>query len=83
MKKLQKTTGALFFLLIFCSATSAADKTIMVIMNNSNDTLTPDVNRFEECLAGRKTGKDIIDGKEIDLSDFSMEPKSILIAEIN
>jgi hypothetical protein len=57
-------------------------KTVMVMMNNSGEKLTPDVGRFEECLSGRRIGKDIITGSDIDLTKFSLEPKSILIAEI-
>jgi neopullulanase len=57
-------------------------KTVMVMMNNSGEKLTPDVGRFEECLSGRRTGKDIITGSDIDLTKFSIEPKSVMILEI-
>jgi glycosidase len=57
-------------------------KTVMVIMNNSLEKLNPDVKRFEECLSGRRIGKDIITGNNVDLSKFSIEPKSVLIVEI-
>jgi hypothetical protein len=55
----------------------------MVMMNNSGEKLTPDVGRFEECLSGRRIGKDIITGSDIDLTKFSIEPKSVMILEIN
>jgi neopullulanase len=58
-------------------------KTIMVMMNNSEQKLTPDLNRFEECLSGRRKGKDVVTGNDIDLTKFSIEPKSVLIMEIN
>ena len=57
-------------------------KTVMVMMNNSGEKLAPDVGRFEECLSGRRVGKDIITGSDVDLSKFSIEPKSVLIVEI-
>jgi glycosidase len=57
-------------------------KTVMVMMNNSTEKVTPGMGRFEECLSGRRIGKDIITGKEIDLTNLSVEPKSVVIAEI-
>jgi glycosidase len=58
-------------------------KTVMVMMNNSGEELSPDFGRFEECLSGRRMGKDIITGKDVDLAKFFIEPKSVLIAEIH
>jgi hypothetical protein len=55
----------------------------MVMMNNSEEKLTPDVGRFEECLAGRRNGKDVITGTNVDLTKFSIESKSVIILEIN
>jgi hypothetical protein len=54
----------------------------MVMMNNSGEILTPDVGRFEECLSGRRNGKDVITGSDVDLTKISLEPKSVLIVEI-
>lgn len=59
-----------------------AKKTVMIMMNNSSEKLTPDIGRFEECLSGRRIGKDIITGSNVDLTKFSIEPKSVLIVEI-
>lgn len=52
------------------------------MMNNSGEKITPDMARFEECLSGRRIGKDIITGGDVDLNHFSIGPKSVLILEI-
>lgn len=57
-------------------------KTVMVMMNNSGEKLTPDVGRFEECLSGKRNGKDVITGGDVDLTKYSIEPKSVMILEI-
>jgi glycosidase len=57
-------------------------KTVMVMMNNSGEKLAPDVGRFDECLSGRRMGRDIITGMDVDLTKLSIEPKSVLIVEI-
>lgn len=57
-------------------------KTVMVMMNNSMEKLAPEIGRFEECLSGRRFGKDIITGNSIDLTNFSIEPKSVMLLEI-
>jgi glycosidase len=58
------------------------EKTVMVILNNSGHTSDVDVSRFEECLNGRRTGRDIMKGTEVDLHQLSLAPKSSLVLEI-
>ena len=58
-------------------------ETVMVIINNSNDTQTFKTNRFAENIQNYKTGNDILSGKTIDLkNDISIEGKSVLILEL-
>lgn len=58
-------------------------ETVMVVINNSNETQTFKTNRFAESIQNHQTGNDILSGKTIDLkSDFIIEGKSVLILEL-
>lgn len=57
---------------------------VMVLINNSQETTTIKTNRFQENILNFKTGKDVITDKIIDLTkEITLEPKSILILELN
>ena len=45
----------------------------MVILNNSDKPQTLHLNRFAESLAGFLRGKDVISGKELNLSTSTLE----------
>jgi glycosidase len=59
-------------------------KSVMVVMNNSTKSQSVKTNRFQESIQNYKTGKDIMNGKTVDLkNDITMESKSVLILELN
>ena len=58
-------------------------KTVMVVMNNSNDNHTIKTNRFQENIKTHKTGKDILTETSYDLSnEITIAGKSVLILEL-
>ncbi|MBN1790704.1 MAG: glycoside hydrolase family 13 protein [Bacteroidales bacterium] len=59
-----------------------AEKTVMVILNNSGDQRTLDMTRFEECLKGARTGKDIVTNKTVQLEGLKVEGKSAMVLEV-
>ncbi|OYQ32222.1 alpha-amlyase [Flavobacterium cyanobacteriorum] len=59
-------------------------ETVMVVMNNSNESRTFKTGRFAEGIKNYKTGKDVLTGKSLTLvNDITIEPKSVLILELN
>jgi len=61
----------------------ATEETVMVVINNSNETQTFKTNRFAENIQNHQTGTDILSGKSIDLkNDISLEGKSVLVLEL-
>jgi glycosidase len=61
-----------------------AKESVMVVMNNSNESRTFKTGRFAESIKNYKTGKDVLTGKSINLAaDMVMEPKSVWILELN
>jgi neopullulanase len=60
------------------------DKTIMVITNNNTNSREVLTARFVEMLAPFKTGKDVITGKEYDITRaIEISDKSVLLLELN
>lgn len=58
-------------------------ESVMVLINNSNDTRTVKTNRFQENIGNFKTGKDVITDQIIAITnEISLEPKSVLILEL-
>jgi len=58
-------------------------ESIMVVINNSNETQTFKTNRFAENIQNHQSGKDVLTGKDLDLkSEVSIEAKSALILEL-
>ena len=58
-------------------------ESVMVVINNSNETQTFKTNRFAESIQNYQTGKDILYGKTIDLNnDIAIEGKSVLVLEL-
>ena len=58
-------------------------ESVMVIINNSNETQTFKTNRFAENIQNHQTGNDILSEKTIDLKkDIAIERKSVLILEL-
>lgn len=59
------------------------NKSVMVIMNNSETDQTLKTNRFQENIGNYKTAKDVLTEKTFDLeNDITIEPKSVLILEL-
>ncbi|HJZ40747.1 MAG TPA: glycoside hydrolase family 13 protein [Bacteroidales bacterium] len=58
------------------------EKTIMVVLNNSGNKKLFDTARFEECLNGRRKGKDILTDEILQLEGLEVEPKTALVLEI-
>ena len=58
-------------------------KTVMVVVNNSDNNQAIKTNRFQENIEKFSTGKDILSSKTIDLKqDLTIESKSVLILEL-
>ena len=58
-------------------------ESVMVLINNSNETRTVNTNRFEENIGKFTTGKDVITEKIFDLkNEIILEPKSVFILEL-
>lgn len=61
-----------------------ADDTVMVIMNNSNDKKTVATDRFKENIKNFTSGKEVITEQTFDITkEVTLEPKSVLILELN
>lgn len=59
-------------------------ESVMVMMNNNTESKTIKTNRFAESTGGYKNGKDVLSGKLVSLmGDVTIEPKSVLILELN
>lgn len=60
-----------------------ATQKVMVVMSQNETAKTLKINRFAESLKGAKKGKEIMTGKEIDLSDsIELAPMSVMIIEV-
>jgi hypothetical protein len=59
-----------------------AEKTIMVILNNADGQVSLDTARFEECLKGKHTGRDITSSRVMDIGSLNLEAKTALVLEI-
>jgi glycosidase len=58
-------------------------ESVMVVINNSNETQTFKTNRFAENIQNHQSAIDILSGKNIDLkNDISIEGKSVLVLEL-
>jgi len=57
-------------------------KTVMVVLNNSDVQRSLDIKRFEECLKGARSGKDVLTGVTIDLNNLQISKKEALILEL-
>jgi glycosidase len=60
-----------------------SNETVMVLLNNSNETHKINTNRFKENIKNFKTGKDVISELTFDITnEINVEPKSVLILEL-
>ena len=60
-----------------------AKESVMVLINNSNETKVINTNRFAENIGNYKTGKDVITEQSIAVTnEITLEPKSVLILEL-
>ena len=58
-------------------------ESVMVVINNSNETQTFKTNRFAENIQNHQSGMDILSGKTIDLkNDIAIDGKSVLVLEL-
>ena len=58
-------------------------ESVMVVINNSNETQTFKTNRFAENIQNHQSGIDILSGKTIDLkNDIAIDGKSVLVLEL-
>jgi glycosidase len=56
---------------------------VMVLINNSNETRAINTTRFTENIGNHKTGNDVITEQNIDVTkEITLEPKSVLILEL-
>lgn len=60
------------------------DAAVMVILNKNFEEKSIDTNRFKEVIAGYKTGKEIISGKQLtDISKIAVPARSAVIVELS
>ncbi|MGO4817803.1 glycoside hydrolase family 13 protein [Flavobacterium sp. W22_SRS_FP1] len=60
-----------------------AEKTVMVLINNSHDHQTIKTNRFQENIKNYQNGKDILTDNSYDIStEIAIDSKSVLILEL-
>jgi glycosidase len=59
-----------------------AEKTVMVVLNNSANRITLDTKRFEECISGVKMAKDVITGQAVNLADCQVDAKMAMVLEL-
>lgn len=58
-------------------------ESVMVVVNNSNESRTFGTKRFAENLNGYKSGTDIVTGKSVNVTgDITIEPKSVMVLEL-
>jgi neopullulanase len=58
-------------------------RTLMCIYNGNDKSFDMDLTRFDECIKGRTSGRDIISEKNIQLKNtLTLEPKSTLLIEL-
>jgi len=57
-------------------------KKVMVALNHSDSKKSLDVSRFNECLNGASTGRNIITGEDIQLIGLTLDAEEALILEI-
>lgn len=61
-----------------------AQKTVMVVVNNSDKNQTIKTKRFQENIQNFNTGTDVLTGKSVDLkTDMNIDSKSVLLLELN
>jgi len=58
------------------------EKTILVCINNSIESVKPEMERYEEILKGRRTGMDVLLQTPVDLTELELQPKQSIIVEI-
>lgn len=59
------------------------NQSVMVIVNNTNESQSIKTKRFQESIQNYTSGKDILSDKSIDLkSDITLEGKSVLVLEL-
>jgi len=58
------------------------EKTVMVVLNNTEVKVSLDTERFAAYLNGKSTGRDIITGQTIGISSLQLEPKAALVIEL-
>lgn len=61
---------------------TTANDCVMVVINNNADKQTLDSARYAERLANYATGKDIISGSNVDLSNISVDGKTAMVIEL-
>jgi len=58
-------------------------ESVMVVINNSNESKTFGTARFGESLKNYKSGTDVVTGKAVNVTgDITMEPKSAIVLEL-
>ena len=58
-------------------------ESVMIVINNSNESQTFKTNRFAENIQSHQAGNDILSGKTIDLkNEITLEAKSVLVLEL-
>ncbi|MEN8224041.1 MAG: glycoside hydrolase family 13 protein [Bacteroidota bacterium] len=61
------------------------EEAVMIVLNNNNSQISmPGLNRFDECLEGRRKAREVISELNIeDLQEYVLPPKSASILEIS
>ncbi len=68
---------------IYVYARSYGGKTVLVMMNGTDKSVTGSTERYKEVLNAKTTGKDVFTGKTIGLDkEISLSPREVLVLEI-
>ncbi len=57
-------------------------KTVMVVMNMSNNSQELSMARFDECLKGARQARDVVSGKTWNLDDLKVDSHGVFVLEI-
>lgn len=57
-------------------------KTVMVVMNMSNNSQVLSMTRFDECLKGERQARDVVSGKTLDLDHLKVDGHGVFVLEI-
>lgn len=68
---------------VYAYTRSTGNQSAFVLVNNNDKPVTIQTTRYQEALSGYKSGKDIISGQPVNLSNITVPAKSSMIIELS